>query len=62
MNINLVKSSATTSTKRAAYYETLGNQLDKLYHDISSGKLGEDAKTSNFYLGRKAVKDKFPNS
>ena len=60
MNINLTKSGATTSTKRAAYYETLGNQLDKLYHDITSGKLGEDAKTSTFYLGRKAVKDKYP--
>ena len=61
MNVNLVKSGATYATKRAAYYESLGNQLDKLYHDIASGKLGEDAKTSNFYLGRKAVKDKFPN-
>ena len=61
MNVNLVKSGATYATKRAAYYESLGNQLDKLYHDITSGKLGEDAKTSNFYLGRKAVKDKFPN-
>ena len=60
MNVNLIKSGATYATKRAAYYETLGNQLDMLYHDIDSGKLGEDAKTSNFYLGRKAVKDKFP--
>ena len=60
MNVNFIKSGATYATKRAAYYETLGNQLDKLYHDIDSGKLGEDAKTSNFYLGRKAVKDKFP--
>ena len=62
MNVNLIKSGATYATKRAAYYETLGNQLDKLYHDIDSGKLGEDAKTSNFYLGRKAVKDKFAKS
>ncbi len=62
MNVNLIKSGATYATKRAAYYETLENQLDKLYHDIDSGKLGEDAKTSNFYLGRKAVKDKFPKS
>jgi hypothetical protein len=60
MNVNLIKSGATYATKRAAYYETLGNQLDKLYHDITADKLGEDAKTSNFYLGRKAVKDKFP--
>ena len=60
MNVNLVKSGATAQTKRASYYESLGDQLDKLYHDIDNGKLGEDAKTSTFYLGRKAVKDKYP--
>ena len=60
MNVNLVKAGATVTTKRAAYYQSLGDQLDKLYHDIDSGKLGEDAKTSTFYLGRKAVKDKYP--
>ena len=60
MNINLIKASATAITKRAAYYEILGTQLDKLYHDIDSGKLGNDAKTGDFYVGRKAVKDKYP--
>jgi hypothetical protein len=60
MNVNLTKASATAITKRAAYYETLATQLDKLYHDIDSGKLGDDAKTGDFYLGRKAVKDKYP--
>ena len=60
MNINLSKVSATAITKRAAYYEILGTQLDKLYHDIDSGKLGADAKTGDFYVGRKAVKDKYP--
>jgi hypothetical protein len=60
MNVNLVKSGATYTSKRAAYYQKLGDQLDELYHDITAGKLGEDAKTSDFYLGRKAVKDKFP--
>jgi len=60
MNVNLTKAGATAVTKRAAYYETLTEQLDKLYHDIDSGKLGDDAKTSTFYLGRKAVKDKYP--
>jgi len=60
MNINLTKSGATAITKRAAYYETLATQLDKLYHDIHSGKLGNDAKTGDFYIGRKAVKDKYP--
>ena len=60
MNINLLKPGANVSSKRAAYYETMTLQLDKLYHDIDSGKLGDDAKTGNFYLGRKAVKDKYP--
>ena len=60
MNVNLVKAGATTATKRASYYEGLGDQLDKLYHDIDNGKLGEDAKTSTFFLSRKAVKDKYP--
>jgi hypothetical protein len=40
----------------------LSEQLDKLYHDIDSGKFGDAAKTGQFYLARKAVKDKFPNS
>ena len=62
MNVNLIKSGATYATKRRAYYQVLGDQLDQLYHDITSGKLGEDAKTSTFYLGRKAVKDKYPKS
>jgi|TARA_R110000823_G_scaffold192386_1_gene323977 hypothetical protein len=60
MNVNLTKTGATAVTKRAAYYETLATQLDKLYHDIDSGKLGDDAKTGDFYVGRKAVKDKYP--
>ena len=60
MNINLIKASATAITKREAYYESLATQLDKLYHDIDSGKLGNDAKTGDFYVGRKAVKDKYP--
>ena len=62
MNVNLTKSGATYASKRALYYALVGEQLDLLYHDITSGKLGEDAKTSNFYLGRKAVKDKYPKS
>ena len=62
MNVNLTKSGATYSTKRQLYYTLIEEQLDLLYHDITSGKLGEDAKTSTFYLGRKAVKDKYPKS
>ena len=38
----------------------ISEQLDNLYHDIDSGKFGNDAKTGDFYVGRKAVKDKYP--
>ena len=61
MNINLTKS-ATASENRTRYYARLKEQLDLLYHDIDSGKFGDTAKTGGFYLGRKAVKDKYPTS
>ena len=60
MNINLLKVGATYSDKRKTHYQYTGDQLDVLYHDIDSGKFGETAKTSNFYVNRKAVKDKYP--
>ncbi|MDB4787266.1 hypothetical protein OAG26_01005 [Flavobacteriales bacterium] len=60
MNLNLEKTSATAVEKRQAYYKMISEQLDNLYHDIDSGKFGNDAKTGDFYLGRKAVKDKYP--
>ena len=60
MNIDLIKAGITYETQRSNYYPLLGEQLDMLYHDIDNGKLGEDAKISDFYLARKAVKDKFP--
>jgi|688.fasta_scaffold1556045_2 hypothetical protein len=41
-------------------YSSLGEQLDMLYKDIDSGKFGEDAKTSSFYLAIKNVKDSSP--
>ena len=62
MNINLTKSGATALTKREKFYALLREQLDLLYHDIDSGKFGDTAKTGGFYLGRKAVKDKYPTS
>ena len=61
MNINLSKGEAPAQ-QRAKYYTQLKEQLDLLYHDIDSGKFGDTAKTGQFYLARKAVKDKFPNS
>ncbi|MDA7548925.1 hypothetical protein N8774_00595 [Gammaproteobacteria bacterium] len=57
-----ITTTETISQKRAKYYSMLSEQLDKLYHDIDSGKFGDSAKTGQFYLARKAVKDKFPNS
>ena len=59
MNINLTQTGATKDTKRVLYYAHLKEQLDLLYHDIDSDKFGADAKTGGFYLGRKAVKDKY---
>jgi len=61
MNINLAKTGSNKNSKRGLYYTLLKEQLDLLYHDIDSGKLGADAKTGNFYLARKAVKDKYPS-
>jgi|TARA_B110000858_G_scaffold88719_1_gene102495 hypothetical protein len=61
MNINLSKGETATQ-KRAKYYTLLREQLDNLFHDIDSGKFGDAAKTGQFYLARKAVKDKYPTS
>lgn len=41
-------------------YPSIGEQLDMLYKDIDSGKFGETAKTSQFYLTIKNVKDSSP--
>lgn len=57
-----ITTTKTANEKRKEWYSTLNEQLDKLYHDIDSGKFGDTAKTGQFYLARKAVKDKFPNS
>jgi len=60
MNVNLATPGNNYIGKRKEYYNKVIDQLDKLYHDIDSGKLGTDAKTGTFYVARKAVKDKFP--
>tara|TARA_B100000686_G_scaffold52536_1_gene56425 strand:+ start:184 stop:528 length:345 start_codon:yes stop_codon:yes gene_type:complete len=43
--------------KRIDAYEYIGDQLDKLWHDIDDGKLD---KTGSWYLAIKAVKDANP--
>tara|TARA_R110002153_G_scaffold251968_1_gene409609 strand:+ start:922 stop:1188 length:267 start_codon:yes stop_codon:yes gene_type:complete len=35
---------------RQIEFPSVGEQLDMLWHDIDSGKLGDDAKTGTFYL------------
>ena len=41
-------------------YPEIKEQLDKLFHDIDGGLLGEDAKTGSWYLAIKEVKDDNP--
>lgn len=41
-------------------YPSIAEQIDKLYHDIDDGKFGDDAKTGEFYLAIKAIKDAHP--
>ena len=43
--------------QRAKSYDTVKNQLDKLFHDIDEGKLD---KTGSFYSAIKEVKDANP--
>jgi hypothetical protein len=47
-------------TARANAYPQIAEQLDKLFHDIDGGLLGEDAKTGSLYLALKEVKDDNP--
>ena len=54
----------------AKYYQSLRgksypmwqDQLDKLYHDVNSGKFGADAKTGEWFKALKKVKDDNPKS
>lgn len=57
------------STYKSAYipdriscYPSISEQLDSLWHDIDSGLFGEVAKSGNFYLSVKDVKDRIPKS
>ena len=46
----------------ARAYPDVGEQLDQLFWDIDAGKLGADAKTGDWYLAVKKVKDDFPKN
>ena len=43
-----------------AGYGSIGEQLDKLYHDMKDGKLGVAATTGSWYVGITSVKTAFP--
>ena len=42
--------------ERINSYGGIGEQLDKLYHDIDAGKFGSDAKTGVWFVGISSVK------
>ena len=48
------------SRQRRETYTVLREQLDMLWHDIDDGKLGDDAKTGQFYTAIKTIKDQYP--
>tara|TARA_R100000734_G_C3297035_1_gene88083 strand:- start:86 stop:364 length:279 start_codon:yes stop_codon:yes gene_type:complete len=41
-------------------YPSITEQLDQLFRDITAGKFGEDAKTGEWYIAIKAVKEGNP--
>ena len=41
-------------------YDTIGNQLDQLFHDMKDGKLGVAATTGSWYVGITSVKTANP--
>lgn len=43
-------------------YPQISEQLDQLFRDITTGRFGDDAKTGEWYLAIKAVKDTNPKS
>jgi len=51
---------ALVAYKTERDYGPIPDQLDKLYHDIDTGKFGADAKTGDWFLGCQAVKTAHP--
>ena len=41
-------------------YDGISEQLDQLFRDVDSGKFGADAKTGEWYIAVKKVKDANP--
>tara|TARA_R100000655_G_scaffold91469_1_gene132204 strand:- start:363 stop:644 length:282 start_codon:yes stop_codon:yes gene_type:complete len=55
---NQYKFDRTVSGKKT--YPQIPEQLDQLFKDITAGKFGDDAKTGEWYIAIKAVKDANP--
>ena len=45
---------------REINYPSLPEQFDQLFRDITAGKFGNDAKTGEWYIAIKAIKDANP--
>ena len=45
---------------REINYPSLPEQFDQLFRDITAGKFGDDAKTGEWYIAIKAIKDANP--
>ena len=55
---NQYKFDRTISGKKT--YPQIPEQLDQLFKDITAGKFGDDAKTGEWYIAVKEVKDANP--
>ena len=55
-----IKYQTDRTTDASITYDTIGNQLDQLYHDINAGKFGSDAKTGEWFVGISSVKTANP--
>ena len=50
----------THAVARTQLHPSMGDQLDKLWHDIDAGLFGDAAKTGSFYQDIKSVKEAHP--
>jgi len=55
-----VKYKTDRTTDGSTTYDTIGNQLDQLYHDMKDGKLGVAATTGSWFVGISSVKTANP--
>ena len=55
-----IKYQTDRTTNGSITYDTIGNQLDQLFHDMKDGKLGVAATTGSWYVGITSVKTANP--